>query len=324
MGRQIDKKEAPVLTRKKVYAVCEGLTEKTYLKYFSEANRPAGSFEILVYEKETFDQSQSDRMQLVKMMKGELELQIHCRYTPYTYVSKYIHRCLDTELNGIEYSKERIYKSLNRIRVHVAENADEWLDDQGFVRAFASLEDMVKKEVADDPNLSEYIDCFDGDQPDLRHPEPSTVSKIDRYFVVFDRDLDLNNPGIRTKIEYKKVFDECKKNGYEVLLSTPMFEFWLLLHHYDIIPGSYPADLSQKDTILEELKYTEEKGCRDWSQKKLEDVKGISEKRFREFYNPDEFQKALTRSKVLCVDIDELLETAGSNVGVKLNSLIHH
>lgn len=321
MGRQTDKKEAPVGTRRRVYAVCEGLTEKTYLKYFSEANRPMGCFEILIYEKETFDQNQSDRMQLVEMMKGEMELRIHCRYTPYTYVSKYIHRCLDSKLNAIEYSKEKMYRSLNKIRVHVAENAGESLDDQGFVKAFATLEDLVKKKVADDPYLSEFIDCFDGELPDLRHPEPSTVSKIDRYFVVFDRDLDLNNPGIRTKNEYRRVFEECRKNGYEVLLSTPMFEFWLLLHHLDIPPGAYPADLSQKDTILEELKFYEEDKCTDWSRKELEEVKGISEKRFSEFYNPDEFKNALTRSNILSVDIDELLEKAGSNVGVKLDSL---
>ena len=93
MGRKKDEKEAVVRAGKKVYAICEGLTEKIYLEHFQRCNRSIGHFEINVFEKISFEQSQSDRMRMVDMLTGMIDLMTKGRYTPYMYVTSYLHSC---------------------------------------------------------------------------------------------------------------------------------------------------------------------------------------------------------------------------------------
>ena len=326
MGRQKDKKESPVKAKKKVYAVCEGLTEKQYLEYFGNCNRTAGLFEILVYEKETFDRSQSDRMQLVYMLKGEMELKTNGKYTAYTYVTKYLHRCLDSELKNLDDSeKKKVHENLNEVRdsvIKIIKNTRGCLDDDGFVKQFDSIEKLVKSEISRRSHLKHYSNCFEIDPSDLRDPELSTTADIDRYFVVFDRDLDLTHPEKHTVEDYRDVFKECDKNGYEVLLSTPFFEFWLLLHHLEPKPLEYMHDLSEKETILGKLKDAEKDGCDDWIVREIEGVKRISQKRFDRYYNMKQFEIATSRSKKLETDLEELLYASGTNIGIKLETLL--
>lgn len=320
MGRVKDEKEKVIEAKRRIYAICEGLTEKQYLQYFQENNRSVGRFDIEIYEKESFDKNQSDRKRMVDMLTGIKILKIEGKYTPYMYITQYMHRCMDEELNSIEYDKTRLYDELNKIRDRVMDKSDRFTNE-GYVSEYDVADELVREEISKNDYLSEYLNRFSIDYPDIRNPEPSTGFEIDRYYVVFDRDKDANDYSLRSDKEYREVLDRCRDLGYKVLLSTPLFEFWLLLHHKEILPGSYPADLSQKMTILEDLEESENQ-CNDWKNTRLDKVKSISKNRFNLYYNTSNFKKAVTRSKKLESDPYKLLDEIGSNVGLELESLM--
>ena len=131
-------------------------------------------------------------------------------------------------------------------------------------------------------------------------------------FVVFDRDLDPNCPELRTDEEYGMVLNMCQSLGFEPLVSTPMFEFWLLLHHEGVDVTAYGPSLLYKNDILRDLESLE--GGRS---------KGISQRRFDRFYLGT-FPRAVDASRTppLTTDPRRLVDTPGTNVGVELESLL--
>lgn len=48
-------------------------------------------------------------------------------------------------------------------------------------------------------------------------------------------------------------------------MSTPLFEFWLLMHHESAVITGYKSDLGEKGIILEELRHFEKDDCKDWN-----------------------------------------------------------
>ena len=150
-------------------------------------------------------------------------------------------------------------------------------------------------------NLGTYI-------PKGNSYEPSK----DRVFVVFDRDLGPNCPELRTDEEYGRVLNMCQSLGFEPLVSTPMFEFWLLLHHEGVDVTAYGPSLLYKNDILRDLESLE--GGRS---------KGISQRRFDRFYLGT-FPRAVDASRTppLTTDPRRLVDTPGTNVGVELESLL--
>ena len=129
---------------------------------------------------------------------------------------------------------------------------------------------------------------------------------------VFDRDLDPNCPDIRTDEEYGRVLNMCQNLGFQPLVSTPMFEFWLLLHHESVDVTAYGPSLLYKNDILRDLESLE--GGRS---------KGISQRRFDRFYLGT-FPRAVDASRTppLTTDPRRLVDTPGTNVGVELESLL--
>ena len=87
MGRIANEPEKPNRTRRIVYVICEGLTESRYIGNFGRNNRGSGKFEFEILDKECFDRDLSEREQLVRMIRGHVELKTRGRYTPFRYVT---------------------------------------------------------------------------------------------------------------------------------------------------------------------------------------------------------------------------------------------
>lgn len=324
MGRRKDTVQRTVRTRRMLYFICEGFTEKLYFENFGRVYRDVGRIDVVFpYEKETFDRGQTDRMQLVRMMEGEMALRIFGQYTPYMFVTKCLHRHLDGSIGSMGSRPDRVWRAINDVRDSVLRRiGSEYVDGSGFVTDYEPIEDAIKVEVGSNPILSGYCGLFDVDYPDLRCPEVRTsVPEVDRYFVVFDRDWDAFNPRYNTESQYREVFGRCDELGYRVLMSTPLFEFWLLMHHEDAQINGYGYDLSQKRTILEDLSDLERGLCDDWDDDPGM-VKGISGERMEAFYDAKGFETAVRMSKKLTVDLEGLLRNAGTNIGVELEQLI--
>ena len=149
-------------------------------------------------------------------------------------------------------------------------------------------------------NLGTYI-------PKGNSYEPSK----DRVFVVFDRDLDPNCPELRTREEYHRVLDMCEDLGYVPVVSTPMFELWLLLHHEDADVSGIGPTLLYKDAIEDMLEDLE-----------LYAGKRITRERFDRYYR-DTFPLAVeaSRREPLTTDLRSLENMTGTRVGVELADL---
>ena len=98
----------------------------------------------------------------------------------------------------------------------------------------------------------------------------------DIFGIVLDRDY--KNHSVE---QMKRIVDECRNNEYRCFISTPLFEFWLLLHLVDV-KSEYSKNM--REIMLNEKvsdKHT-------YTSKLVSEIaghaKGISEAVFRKFY----------------------------------------
>ncbi len=254
----------------------------------------------------------------MEIIRGQVELETVGKYTPFHYVTTVFNLIWDMSLQirPDKYSQAR-KKIVQNCRN--SPNAE-------YVQDFKMMNELIFKEVKGkmkELKIEELKKCIES-HPDLEHPQIKThYAELDRVFIVFDRDWDDVNGEERTHADYRRLFNICKNYGYEILLTTPMFEFWLLLHHDGINMNAYAPELCQKNLVLESLR-DKEIDCFDWKRKPLEDVKRISDYRMKKYYGNGGFETALKQSKLLPADLEYLLDHVGSNVGIKLESLLKH
>lgn len=140
----------------------------------------------------------------------------------------------------------------------------------------------------------------------------------DVFGIVLDRDYKSH-----TVLQMQKIVKECNCKQYKVYITTPLFEFWLLLHLVDI-----------KSLSEEELKCIKiNNGVSEkhtYTSKRVSDIAGhsksISDKVFKEFYLP-KIDYAIKQAKALNVNINELIgdnqsdEAKMGKIGTNLHEL---
>lgn len=133
----------------------------------------------------------------------------------------------------------------------------------------------------------------------------------DAFGVVLDRDV-----GNHSTEGMKRLFKICKEEKYHCFLTTPCFEFWLLLHVKDI-------DEEEKAKLNNGLKELPDGGNSKVAEslhRETQVGKAIQRKAFEKYFLPN-IDKAIERSNLLCTNKDELLEKVGSNIGDLFNIL---
>ena len=124
-------------------------------------------------------------------------------------------------------------------------------------------------------------------------------SDDDIFGIVLDRDYKNHSVS-----QMKKIISECDAKNYKCFLSTPLFEFWLLLHLVDIYE-EYPKNL---DDLLINNHVSDK---HTYTSKLVSDIAGhsksISEAVFKQFY--------LNK-------IDFAIKQAKKNFPYKINELI--
>lgn len=111
------------------------------------------------------------------------------------------------------------------------------------------------------------------------------------------------------------IIEHCKKEGYNLALSNPTFEFWLLLHLTSI-------DLYDKELLLANPKATA-KNTKRYLEKELSKLLGGYNKNKLIF---DKFEpgikNAIKRAKELSTDNSTLIDELGSSVCILVEKLI--
>ena len=127
----------------------------------------------------------------------------------------------------------------------------------------------------------------------------------DVYAIVLDRDYKSH-----TVWQMQNIVKECTDKGYKVYITTPLFEFWLLLHLMDIssLSDEELELIKVNDAVSEKHTYT---------SKMVSDIAGhsksISDKVFQEYYLSN-VDLAIDQAKVISGNIDELIGTDESDV----------
>ena len=294
--------------RRTVYVIYEGRrTEKDYFTLFARSARNSDRFTLIELSKDGFDADRTDRPTMVELARGHMEMIRHGRFTPFLHITTVLRNIETGSVGHVDPD------GLDRIRRSVmtalgSRSSEGIVGPDGLVADVDRMNDLISREL-DRRHVDHGPDAFDLHDytPHGRRYDPSR----DRVFVVFDRDLDPNCPELRTGEEYHRVLDRCLELGFVPVVSTPMFELWLLLHHEDADVSGIGPTLLYKDAIEDMLEDLE-----------LCAGKRITRERFDRYYR-DTFPQAVeaSRREPLTTDLRSLENTAGTRVGVELADL---
>ena len=231
------------------------------------------------------------------------------------------------ESYGVNFTKEN-KKKIWEFRQLLASSLIEadGTDDNGYVTlktrydADAICRDIVYNHLPKCIRLRDQNNNFDPNI-DFRDSKPSFKTE-DCALLMFDRDYWVDKPVEMSDEDYEKqshenyrtILARCQELNYVPVLTTPLFEFWLLLHHGDGIVDlkKIKMDLHSSrnkiGNLLKKLEGYEDNG------------KSLTEERKR-FYSRT-FTVALDISKGLETDPMELIYKTGTNVGIVLMELM--
>lgn len=134
--------------------------------------------------------------------------------------------------------------------------------------------------------------------------------EIDKVCFIVDRD-----PQNFSEDQLNEFIKKCEINKYNIYLSNPTFEIFLIMHD-DIV-----LELDKKK-MLENKRQTR-RGKR-FLERKLSEVFGCSKVNLNfEKFKPN-IKKAIKNEKNFCEDLEELKNKLGSNVGKLLDSIIEN
>ena len=123
--------------------------------------------------------------------------------------------------------------------------------------------------------------------------------------LIVDRDKD-SFSALPGNDQYGYVVDKCKEKGFQLCITNPCFEFWLLLHFDEV----FELDT---DKLLENPKITVK---RRYAEQELHRIYPRYKK---SSYQAEELvkniDKAIQNEKKFCEDIKGLESSVGSNIG---------
>lgn len=131
----------------------------------------------------------------------------------------------------------------------------------------------------------------------------------DIFAIVIDRDCSLKNgkeTGHRLK-ELIEIYNYCKEKNYKFFITTPAFEFWLLIHTQDV-------SLFTNDELNKILENNRVSDKHTYTSKLLQHSKKISEKQFKIQYLPNVDIAIQRVQQSFCTIVDELI---GNNKGLE-------
>jgi len=149
-------------------------------------------------------------------------------------------------------------------------------------------------------NLNEYLDDYD------------LKLDYDEAWMIVDRDIQNNS---RELIE--KIIKEVKEKGYNLGLSNPLFELWLLMHIININKYNF-------NELMENKKVTTKRRFIDNELSRLlAGNGGYNKKRLNEnIITLDNIKYAISQSDNIEVFLDKILDNLGTNIGVLVEKIV--
>lgn len=133
---------------------------------------------------------------------------------------------------------------------------------------------------------------------------------FDKICLIVDRDRE-SFVSAPENNQYQYVVDKCEEKGFELYVTNPCFEFWLLLH-FDEVFELDKDNLLENPRVTTKRRYVEQELRRIWPGYK------------KSFYHAEELvrdvDRAIDNEKEFCEDVVSLEHSLGSNLG----KLIEH
>ncbi len=130
----------------------------------------------------------------------------------------------------------------------------------------------------------------------------------DELWMVVDRDKQNVS-----KEQLYKIIEICKKEGYNLALSNPTFELWLLMHIVDL-------DKYSKEDLLKNNKVSKKR--RFIEKELLSILNGYNKSNFAFDKFKDGVEDAINRANKLPVDNDILIDELGTSVCILVEKLV--
>lgn len=167
--------------------------------------------------------------------------------------------------------------------------------------SYEFIEEYIRNPVCDDVKKKSFKALLARIGIDLEHDFflKNYKSDQDIFGIVLDRDYKSHS-----LLQMREIVSLCRTKGYKCYVTTPLFEFWLLMHLVDI-KAVYPDELEAfRINNKESNKHT-------FTSKKLSEAashaKSISEKRFKEIYLPNIDYAIRQARENFTTDLDQLI-----------------
>ena len=134
---------------------------------------------------------------------------------------------------------------------------------------------------------------------------------FDQICLIVDRDKD-SFVSTTENNQYKYVLDKCREMGFQLCVTNPCFEFWLLLHFDEV----FTLD---KEKLLDNPKITVKRRYAEDELRKI--FPGYNKSSYHAEVLVKEIDKAIENEKKFCEDIKELEHSVGSNIGHLINKM---
>lgn len=125
----------------------------------------------------------------------------------------------------------------------------------------------------------------------------------------------------KRKDDILKILPACKEKNYNIAITNPLFEFWLLLHIVDIL--EYDNDILYKNDWMSPSK--NKRFIEKELLSKLYWIGGYNKKKGqfnKNIITKDNILKALEKEKLFENKFEDILDNLGSNMGELINKIL--
>ena len=143
---------------------------------------------------------------------------------------------------------------------------------------------------------------------DLKSGKFTYDMEIDKVCFVIDRD-----PQNLSESQLDEFINKCRDNGYEVYISNPTFEVFLIMHDDRVLSLNRQEMLENRRNSRRGKRFLEIKLFEFFQCNK----KNLNFQKFK-----SNIKKAIINEKQFCEDIESLKNNLGSNVGKLLDNMI--
>ena len=138
----------------------------------------------------------------------------------------------------------------------------------------------------------------------------------DELWVVWDREV---KEDFQRRKDIIELIPKCKEKNYNIALTNPLFEFWLLLHIVNI--STYDKNILYKNN------WTSHTKRKRFIDKELSNLlaKGYTKKKNKfntDIVNKENILRALEQEKLFENDLEEIIDNLGSNVGDLIRKIL--